>query len=96
MAFTSSSVTPIGLTESGLGAQLVADSALQLASTGTLTPDSGDVIRSRAEELYSRGLVRAFADPLEVLRRRTLYDGMLGVVIGSDSALASLREASAD
>ena len=84
----------------GLAAQLVADSALQLASTGVLTgSDSGDVIKSRAEELYSRGLQRAFAesaDPLDVLRHRTLYDGLLGVVIGSDSALASLRDASAD
>jgi hypothetical protein len=82
------------------GAQLVADSALQLASTGVLTQsDSGDAIKSRAEELYSRGLERAFGqcpDPLDVLRQRTLYDGLLGVVIGSDSALAALRDASVD
>jgi hypothetical protein len=82
------------------GAQLVADSALQLASTGVLTQsDSGDAIKSRAEELYSRGLERTFRqcpDPLDVLRQRTLYDGLLGVVIGSDSALAALRDASVD
>jgi hypothetical protein len=79
--------------------ELVADSSLQLASTGVLTRSDDDAIKSRAEELYSQGIEQAFGrctDPLDVLRHRTLCDGLLGVVLGSDSALVALRDASAD
>ena len=81
----------------GLGAQHVAEGARELAGMGTLTwVDGGASMRIRAEELYARGVARAFesADALDVLRQKTLYDALLGVVIGSDRALEALRDAS--
>ena len=85
----------------GLGAQLVAESALELASTGAVAgpSEAGDSLKTRAVLLYDQGIGRAFGecvDPLDVLRQRTLYDALLAVVIGSGSALAALRDASAD
>ena len=81
----------------GLGAQHVAERARELANTGSLTADYGSAsMRIRAEELYARGVARAFesADALDVLRQKTLYDALLGVVIASDRALEALRDAS--
>jgi hypothetical protein len=54
-------------------------------------------MKPEAEELYDRGVTAVFAgslDPLEVLRRKALYDLLLGVVLGSDRALEALQAAS--
>jgi hypothetical protein len=85
----------------GLGAQLVAESALELALTGAVAGSSEavDSIKTRAAMLYDQGIGRAFGeceDPLDVLRQRTLDDALFAVVTGSESALAALRDASAD
>jgi len=54
-------------------------------------------MKAEAEELYERGVAAIFAeplDPLEVLRCKTLYDLLLGVVLGSDRAVKALQAAS--
>jgi hypothetical protein len=54
-------------------------------------------MKAKAEELYDRGVAAVFTeplDPLEVLRRKALYDLLLGVVLGSDRALETLGAAS--
>lgn len=79
--------------------QLVAEAGRELAISGDwlVEADDADSIKSGAEELYNRGVARAFVgfpDPLDVLRQKTLYDALFGVVIASDKALECLREAS--
>lgn len=83
----------------GRAGQLVAESARELAASGgrLSRADGADSIKGPAEELYNRGVARAFAeipDPLDVLRQKTFYDILLSVVVGSDRALEALREAS--
>jgi hypothetical protein len=77
----------------------VAEAGRELAISGDwlVEADDADSIKSGAEELYNRGVARAFVgfpDPLDVLRQKTLYDALFGVVIASDKALECLREAS--
>ena len=79
--------------------QLVAESALTLATSGKWLgePHDSDFSRGWAEELYNRGVARAFAefpDPIEVLRQRAHYDALFNVVLGSDRALEAVRNAS--
>ena len=66
-------------------------------SGGWLTgPAAAQPMKAEAEELYDKGVAAIFAeplDPLEVLRRRALYDLLLGVVSGSDRALEALQTA---
>lgn len=83
----------------GRGVQLVSESARELATSrvGSAESEAADSIKGRAEELYNRGVARAFAecsDPLDVLRQKTLYDALLSVVLGSDRALGVLKDAS--
>jgi len=50
-----------------------------------------------AEELYDRGVGRLFRgslDPVEVLRRKAMYDVLLDLVLGSERALEALQTAS--
>ena len=83
------------------GVQLVAEFARKYATFrgSPVEPEGADLIKRRAGELYHRGVARAFGgfpDPLDVLRQKTLYDALLGIVAGSDRALESLRNASSD
>lgn len=68
------------------------------SSRGWLTgPVAARPMQAEAEELYNRGVAALFAeplDPLELLRRKALYDLLLGVVLGSDRALEALQTAS--
>lgn len=79
--------------------QLVAATARALGNSGRW-PDGSDVghpMNAEAEELYDRGMAAAFSealDPLDVLRRKAVYDLMLGVVLGSDRALEAMQAAS--
>jgi hypothetical protein len=88
-------------TAAGQVGELVAESARELAISGgwLAEPGGADSIKRGAEELYNRGVARAFVefpDPLDVLRQKTLYDALLSVVVGSDMALEALRNASLD
>lgn len=83
----------------GQGVQLVAVAARRLATSGAQRVDHElkESIKRRAEELYSRGVSRAFtdfSDPLDVLRQKTLYDAMLSLIAGSGRALESLTNVS--
>ena len=85
----------------GQGVQLVALAARRLATSGAQRVDREltESIKRRAEELYSRGVSRAFADspdPLDVLRQKTVYDALLSLITGCNRALESLRDASFD
>ncbi|MBA3761593.1 MAG: hypothetical protein H0X07_13795, partial [Gemmatimonadales bacterium] len=76
----------------------VADAVRALGSSGgrLAVPAAAHPMKAEAEELYDRGVAALFAeplDPLEVLRRRALYDLLLGVVVGSDRALEALQTA---
>lgn len=79
--------------------QLVAGTARALGSPGGWLSglEVAQPMKAEAEELYERGVAAAFAgslDPLELLRRKTLYDLLLGVVLGSDRALEAVQAAS--
>ena len=83
----------------GRGVRLVAESAREFATSGRwpAEPEGGESIKARAEDLYNRGVERAFAevpDPLDVLRQKTLYDALVSVVLGSDRALEALENVS--
>jgi hypothetical protein len=59
-------------------------------------PAAARPMKAEAEELYDKGVAAIFAEPLDplgVLRRRALYDLLLGVVLGSDRALEALQTA---
>lgn len=76
----------------------VADAVRALGSSGgrLAVPAAAHPMKAEAEELYDRGVAALFTeplDPLEVLRRRALYDLLLGVVVGSDRALEALQTA---
>lgn len=79
--------------------RLVAGSARALGSSGgwLAGAEVAQPMRAEAEELYDRGLAAVFTeslDPLEVLRRKAVYEVLLGLVIGSDKALEALQTAS--
>jgi hypothetical protein len=79
--------------------RLVAGTARALGSSGGwLTgPEVAQPMRAEAEELYDRGVASVFTeslDPLEVLRRKAVYEVLLGLVLGSDKALQALQTAS--
>lgn len=76
----------------------VADAVSALGRSGgwLAVPAAAHPMKAEAEELYDRGVAALFAEPLaplEVLRRRALYDLLLGVVVGSDRALEALQTA---
>jgi hypothetical protein len=78
--------------------RLVAGAVRALESSGGWLggPVAAQPMKAEAEELYERGVAAIFAeplDPLEVLRRKALYDLLLGVVLGSDGALEVLQTA---
>jgi hypothetical protein len=79
--------------------QLVAATVRAMGSSpGWLAgPVAARPMQAEAEELYDRGVAGLFAepmDPLEVVRRKALYDLLLGVVVGSDRAMEVLQAAS--
>lgn len=79
--------------------QSVAGAARALGSPGGWLAglEAAQPMKAKAEELYDRGVAAVFTeplDPLEVLRRKALYDLLLGVVLGSDRALETLGAAS--
>jgi hypothetical protein len=78
--------------------RMVAETARALGSSGGLPgPELTQPMKAQAEELYDKGVAEVFTevlDPLEVLRRKALYDLLLGVVLGSDRAVEALRTAS--
>jgi hypothetical protein len=79
--------------------QLVATTAWALGTSGRCHdgPEAGHPMRAEAQELYARGMAAAFAqapDPVEVLRRKAVYELLLGVVLGSDRALEAMQAAS--
>lgn len=78
---------------------VLAETARKLGSAGGWL--SGLVvvqpIKAEAQELYDRGVGRLFTgslDPVEVLRRKAVYDVLLDLVLGSDRALEALQTAS--
>lgn len=82
----------------GQSVQLVAESARELANSGgwRAEPEDAD-FKERSEELYNRGVARAFAefpDPVDILRLKAAYDCLLSVVLASDRALEALDNAS--
>lgn len=83
----------------GRSVRLVAEIVSRLGRPGAwLTPPADAwLMKADAVELYDRGVAATFADsldPLEVLRRKALYDLLLGVVLSSDGALTALHAAS--
>jgi hypothetical protein len=83
----------------GRSVQLVAESARELAGSEgwRAEPEGDESSKQQLEELYNRGVTRAFAefpDPVDVLRLKTAYDCLLSVVLGSDRALEALENAS--
>jgi hypothetical protein len=53
-------------------------------------------MKGEAEELYEKGVAAIFAeplDPVELLRRKALYDLLLGLVFSCEKALETVRTA---
>ena len=81
--------------------EVLAETARTLGSSGRWL--NGPVVvqpmTAEAEELYDRGVGALFTgslDPVEVLRRKAVYDVLLELVLGSDRALEALQTASLD
>lgn len=78
---------------------VLAEAAGTLGNSGRWlrTPVVVQPMEVGAEELYDRGVGRLFEgslDPVEVLRRKAMYDVLLDLVLGSERALEALQSAS--
>lgn len=78
--------------------RLVADTVKGLGRPGGWLggPADSPPMKGEAEELYDRGVAGIFAepmDPVELLRRKALYDLLLGLLLSCDRALETVRTA---